>query len=68
MNKVISWKGWKTWKTFLQINSKNIFVFIKIIFQNELFSSSTLPSRPTDNLIHYFLECLKLESSTCSKL
>ena len=68
MNKIMSWKTWKGWKVFLQINSKKIFSFIKIIFQNELFLSSTLPSRPTDNLIHYFLKCLKIESSKCSKL
>ena len=68
MNKVVSWKTWKTWKTFLQINSKKIFGFIKIIFQNELVLASSLPSLPTYNLIHNFLKCLKLESSTCSKL
>ena len=67
MNKVVSWKGWKTWKTFLQINSKKIFGFIKNIFQNELVLASSLPSRPTDNLIHYFLKCLKIESSKCSR-
>ena len=68
MNKIMSWKTWKGWKGFLQINSKKIFGFIKNIFQNELFLTSSLPSRPYNNLIHYFLECLKLESSTCSKL
>ena len=68
MNKIMSWKTWKGWKVFLQINSKKIFGFIKNIFQNELFLTSSLPSRPTDNLIHYFLKCLKIESSKCSKL
>ena len=66
MNKIMSWKTWKGWKVFLQINSKKIFCFIKSKFQNDLFLAGTLPSRPTDNLIHNFLECLKSYSSKCS--
>ena len=55
MNKVVSWKGWKTWKTKKQINSKNIFCFIKFKFQTELFSVKTLPfeSNPSSNTLKH---------------
>ena len=55
MNEIVSWKTWKTWKTFLQINSKNIFCFIKIIVQTELFSVKTLPfkSNPSANTLKH---------------
>ena len=55
MNEIVSWKTWKTWKTFLQINSKNIFCFIKFKFQTELFSVKTLPfmSNPSANTLKH---------------
>ena len=68
MNKAKSWKGGRVGRLKSKLIQKKIFGFIKFIFQNELFFTSTLPSGPTDTLIHYFMKCLKLESSTCSKL
>jgi len=57
MNKLESWNTWNTWKTKSHFNSKKYLWFIKIIFQNELFLTSTLPSGPTDKLTRYFMEC-----------
>ena len=68
MNKAKSWKTGRLGRLFYKLLQKKYFGFIKNIFQNELFLSKTLPSRPTDNLIHFLLGCIKLESSTCSKL
>ena len=66
MNEIVSWKTWKGWKGSNHFNSKNIFCFIKVKFQTELFSVKTLPfkSNPSANTfqhihiikMHYYLK------------